>query len=185
MCFVLFFSIKMLHFGEIQMRHEEQFEIWTTKDSKNKSEWSMSILQRLFVCSGATECCHSCQPFLTRTIFYGPFREDLSFPFPVVWPRLSCRERGAAKRDCRCTVWQTLHGLSWPDKSRARNTAIYLYSLWFCVLRPRHSDPGWIFQQRMKTDGWLSIDILKGTWRLMSDPYVLIECKLFMCGLSP
>lgn len=104
--------------------------------------------------------------FLPRTIFYKPFREDLSLPFPVVWPGLSCRERGTAKPKCRCTTWQALGGVSWPDKRRERNTAIYLYSLWFCVLRPRLPDPGWIFRLRMKTDGWLSIDILKATVRI-------------------
>lgn len=71
-----------------------------------------------------------------------------------------------------------------PDqtKEERETQSIYLYSLWFCVLRPRHSDPGWIFQLGMKTDGWLSTDTLKGTLGLMSDPYVLIECKRFKCG---
>lgn len=70
------------------------------------------------------------------------------------------------KPKCRCSAWQAPHGASWPDKSRERNTAIYLYSLWFCVLRPRLPDPGWIFHARKKTDGWFSIDILKGTLRM-------------------
>lgn len=149
-------------------------ELWETvkheglgsKGSENNRDCPMSLLQRSFVCSGGTECCHSRRPFLPGTIFYKPFREDLSLPFPVVWPGPSCRERGTAKPKCRCSTWQALDGVSWPDKSRERNTAIYLYSLWFCVLRPRLPDPGWIFRLRMKTDGWLSIDILKGTLRI-------------------
>lgn len=149
-------------------------ELWETvkheglgsKGRKNNSNYPMFLLQRPFVCSGGTECCHTRRPFLPGTIFYKPFREDLSLPFPVVWPWLSCRERGTAKPKCRCSTWQALHGVSWPDKSRERNTAIYLYSLWFCVLRPRLPVPGWIFCLRTKTDGWLSIDILKGTFRI-------------------
>lgn len=104
--------------------------------------------------------------FYPRQYFIGPSERTFSLPFPVVWPGLSCRERGTAKPKCRCSTWQALHGVSWPDKSRERNTAIYLYSLWFCVLRPRLPDPGWIFRLRTKTDGWLSIDILKGTFRI-------------------
>ena len=107
-------------------------ELWETvkhKDlgSKNNRDCPMSLLQRPFVCSGGTECCHSRRPFLPGTIFYKPFREDLSLPFPVVWPGPSCRERGTAKPKCRCSTWQALDGVSWPDKSRERNTAIYFY----------------------------------------------------------
>lgn len=101
--------------------------------------------------------------FYPRQYFISPSERTFLLPFPVVWPGLSCRQRGTAKPKCRCSTWQALHGVSWPDKSRERNTAIYLYSLWFCVLRPRLPDPGWIFRLKTKTDGWLSIDILKGT----------------------
>lgn len=119
--------------------------------------------------------------FYPGQYFISPSERTFLLPFPVVWPGLSCRQRGTAKPKCRCSTWQALHGVSWPDKSRERNTAIYLYSLWFCVLRPRLPDPGWIFRLKTKTDGWLSIDI-KEPWGLMSDPYVLIECEHLMCG---
>ena len=104
--------------------------------------------------------------FTPRQYFIGPSERTFSLPFPVVWPRPGCRERGTAKPKCRCSTWQSLHGVSWPDKSTERNTAIYLYSLRFCVLRPRLPDPGWIFRLRTKTDGWLSIDMLRGTFRI-------------------
>ena len=155
------------------------------KESKTSSYYPMSLLQRTFVCSGGTECCHSHWPFLPRTIFYKPFREDLSLPFPVVWPGLSCRERGTAKPKCRWTTWQALGWVSWPDKSRERNTAIYLYSLWFCVLRPRLPDPGWIFRLRMKTDGWLSIDIRKGTFRINVRSICVNRVWGFWCVVHP
>jgi len=79
------------------------------------------------------------------------------FCFLFLWfgPMLSSRERGTAKPKCRCSTWQALHGVSWPDKSRERNTAIYLYSLWFCVLCPRLPDPGWIFRLQDE-DRWMA-----------------------------
>lgn len=118
---------------------------------KNNSENPVFLLQRppflFFFESKGTECCTSSRTFLLWTIFYKLFREKLSLPFPVVWPGTSSRQRGTAKPKCRCSSWQALHGVSWLDKGSGRNTAIYLYPLWFCVLRPRLPDPGWILSE--------------------------------------
>lgn len=132
-------------------------ELWETvkhkglgsKGCKNKRDYPMFLLQRpffFFVVTGlnaAIQVGH----FYSGQYFICSSERIFSLPFPVVWPGTSCRERGTAKPKCRCSTWQALHGVSWPDKSRERNTAIYLYSLRFCVLRPRLPDPGWILSE--------------------------------------
>lgn len=159
----LWILIRKLVHEEIKLYKALKYKSMGSKSYKNISDNLMSVLQRPFVYSGRAESCHSRSTFLPETIFYKHSIENLMLPFPVVWPRLSCRASGTAKPKCRCSTWQTLHGVSWPDKGRERKRAIYLYSLWFCVLRTRLPDPEWIFCLRTKTDGWLSIHILRGT----------------------
>lgn len=129
------------------MRNSKTQGLGAAKVVKTAEATSCFSIKVLLFLNDGTERCHSSQSFYSGQYFISSSERIFRFLFLWFGRGTSCRERGTAKPKCRCSTWQALHRVSWPDKRRERNTAIYLYSLWFCVLRPRLPDPGWILSK--------------------------------------
>lgn len=118
-----------------------------------------------------------------RQYFIKPSERTFCFLFPVVWPGMSCRERGTAKPKCRCSTWQDLLGVSWPDKAgREIQPFIYIPCGFACCVLNFQTPLGFCRRWRQRDSfpltGW------NGLSRKMSDSYVLINCEVLTCGQS-
>lgn len=157
------------------MRNCKTWGFGQQRRSKNNSYYHTSLLQRPFVCSGATECCHSPSAIFTQDNILWALQRG---PFASFSCGLAQAELSGEGNSQNPNVDAQLGRLSMecPDQTKAGREIqpfIYIHCGFACCVLDFQTPGGYSVWGRRQMDAF-PFTYLKEPSELMSDPYVLI-----------